>query len=232
MKISISTAAALLLLITNPTFAADPHANEPHRNAKAGYVFGNALAGVAIAGPIGGAIGAAIGAWTSGKVIDGYDKEFAEEQLANERASNQMLQEQFAVVVQEKAELQNLAADSLEFQVLFHTGDSALADLSRDRIERLAAFLVNQDSLEIRLSGFTDPRGTDSFNDLLARARVDAIADVLAANGVAPERISTQAFGKTLSIAANGNFDAYALERRVSIELVPVADDANLAASF
>ncbi len=230
MKMLI-TSAVLMTLAAAPTLAADPHADDPYRNTKAGFVFGNAIAGTIIAGPIGGAAAALVGIWTSGKVIDGYEKEAAEAELADVRAENMALQQQFAMLNVENIELQNLAASSLEFQVLFHTGNSALAAESAQRIARLAQFLAQQGSLQVRLSGFADPRGDDAFNEALSQQRVDSITAILTANGVDPARISSSAFGDRLSTASKDDYDAYALERRVSIELVPDVSATNLAAT-
>ena len=224
---TLITSALLLSLASAPVLADD---SDPHKGTKAGFIFGNAIAGTIIAGPLGGAAAAVAGIWTSDKVIDGYEKEAVEAELAEARAENLALQQQFAMLNVENVELQNLAAASLEFQVLFRTGDSALTPEGEARIASLARFLAQQDSLQVRLSGFADPRGDDSYNESLSQQRVDSIAAILTDNGVEASRISASAFGDRLSMATEGDLDAYALERRVSIELVPDVSANSVAA--
>ncbi len=220
--------AVLISLATGPAFAGD----DSHRGTKAGFIFGNAVAGTIIAGPIGGAAGALAGIWTSNKVIDGYEKEAIELELAEVSTENADMRTQLAMMDVEHVELQNLAASSLEFQVLFHTGKDALAVENEQRIERLARFLTQQGDMNVRLSGFADPRGDAVYNEVLSQGRIDSIVGILVANGVDESRIATEAFGDQLSVATDGDYDAYALERRVSIELVPQTESTSVAATF
>ena len=228
---TLITSAVLLALAAAPALAADTSTDDPYKGTKAGFIFGNAIAGTIIAGPIGGAAAAIAGIWTSDKVIDGYEKDAAVAELAVVQAENMALQQQFAMLNIENIELQNLAAASLDFQVLFRTGDSALTAEGTQRIESLAQFLMQQNSLQVRLSGFADPRGDEFYNEGLSQQRVESIAATLTANGVDPARISSTAYGDRLSLATEGDLDAYALERRVSIEVVPDVGTGSVAAN-
>ncbi len=152
-----------------------------------------------------------------------------EQELAGEHDANTNLRTQLADVDLQNTQLQRLAADSLEFQVLFRTGHSTLDVAGEERIARVARFLVRQPSLQIRLSGFADPRGDDAYNDELTGQRVANIADLLESNGLPASRITTTAYGDSQSVAADGDYDAYALERRVNIELVPPLDESGVA---
>ncbi len=53
----------------------------------------------------------------------------------------------------------------------------------------------------------------------LSLARAEQVSSVLAAAGVAPERLKVTAMGESASTAAEGDVDAYALERVVRIGL-------------
>lgn len=227
------TSAALLTLTSGPALAADPHADEPYRGTRTSLIFGNAIAGTLLGGPIGMVAGAATGIWVSDRVIDGRLSAEAGQAVAAElndsRAANVRLERQLATLQSDQVRWQQLASARLEFQVLFHTGDSVLAPASEERIARLADFLIEQPGLRVRLSGFADPRGDDAYNESLSQARADYIAALLERNGVPADRIALEAFGKRLSQAPEGNLDAYALERRVAIELVSVDENASVA---
>ena len=84
----------------------------------------------------------------------------------------------------------------------------------------------------MRLRGFADPRCDDLYNESLSQQRLDSITAIRTANGIEASRISAQAFGDRLSLATEGDLDAYALERRVSIEIAPVSGVTNVAAIY
>ncbi len=213
---------------------------DQHEGKKTALFFGNSIAGAVLGGPIGMFAGAITGVWLGERVGQSYELEDVtqamEQSLADEhevtadlRAQLAEAGEQLATVDQQNTQLQQLAADSLEFQVMFRTGHSKLDVAGEERIARVARFLVRQPSLQIRLSGYADPRGDDAFNDALTRQRVASIADLLKTNGLPDSRITTTAYGDSQSVAAEGDYDAYALERRVKIELVPPRDESSVA---
>ena len=228
--VAVGMAAALTFTTTASADESVFHDKQAYRGTKATLIFGNTIAGMLIAGPIGAVAGTATGIWLTERVTDGYEKQAAEIAAADLQAENAELREQFAMLNVDNAELQRLAAESLEFQVLFHTGTAELSDTGAARIARLAEFLTEQDSLEVHLSGFADPRGDLAYNDELSQARVDNVAALLIEAGIDPERITAEAFGASHSVAATGDLDAYALERRVSIELLPTVDATSVAA--
>ncbi len=90
-------------------------------------------------------------------------------------------------------------------------------------------FLAEQPEIDVMLSGYADPRGDDEFNLELSEQRVRSVADSLQASGVGPERITINAYGDRQSSAVDGDLDAYALERRVTIELSVPAYSAEVA---
>jgi len=71
----------------------------------------------------------------------------------------------------------------------------------------------------VSVAGFTDPRGSDAYNDALSLRRAENVAAVLMSAGVPSERIRIEAHGKTEAADADGDLDTYALERRVMIRL-------------
>ncbi len=229
MRIKIISAVLLTLAAFN-SFAAETQPTQAQKNTRDGIALGNAAAGGVIAGPLGFVAGLIAGNWLGEKVIDSYSSEEAEQVLVKARTENDQLRKRFALLDAENISLQRLLADSLQFQELFHTGESKLSDLGQARIERIAQLVAQQDSLGVHLSGFADPRGGSDYNKQLSQQRMDSIIAVLASNGVNADRVSSEAFGDSLSVATEGDYDAYALERRVSIELVRNIDTSSLAA--
>ena len=206
-------------------------ADEQSRNdTEAGFVMGTATAGALIGGPIGFVVGTGIGAWLSNKVVKSYEVDALVAQLDQARAKNVVLANQLASTQRDSTRYAQLAADSLQFQVMFLTGEARLEPGSTERMTELAEFLTTQPDIRVALSGYADPRGDDSYNMQLSQQRIDSIEMLLQANGIDDQRSTSSAFGDRQSTAEEGNLDAYALERRVTIELLPAMHEAKLAA--
>ena len=137
-------------------------------------------------------------------------------------ARNQALTEQEERLTQ----LQELALDKLQLQVMFHTGSDVLTDQGKAQVESLASFLQQNRELAIQLNGHADPRGTDEYNNVLSHYRAKSVQLQLEGAGIAPNRIAVSAFGSGQSKAQNGDLEAYALERRVDINIVQPSQDA------
>jgi hypothetical protein len=73
---------------------------------------------------------------------------------------------------------------------------------------------------EIRVTGFTDATGSRETNDALARARADAVVQILMRRGVAPDRILSGGIGAADYIADNATEKGRALNRRVEVVLL------------
>lgn len=71
---------------------------------------------------------------------------------------------------------------------------------------------------ELVLVGFTDPRGTDAYNEELGRTRAESIAQCLREHGVAPTQIEINSMGEK---QASEDASDWPLDRRVEINLDP-----------
>jgi outer membrane protein OmpA-like peptidoglycan-associated protein len=204
---------------------------DPHPGIRSALVFGSAITGALLGGPIGYAAGTYGGLWLKDRVVDGFELEIAEAALADEQASSVELHRRLAAADTEQKELQRFAMESLQLRVLFHTGESQLDSESQQRIERLAQFLAQQPQLHVQLSGYADPRGDEIFNDTLSADRVTSVVALMESQGVNVERIRTAAYGESQSLAAEGDLDTYAFERRVDIQLLNGEENAALASA-
>jgi outer membrane protein OmpA-like peptidoglycan-associated protein len=103
--------------------------------------------------------------------------------------------------------------------MLFKTNATVLTTTGQRRLARLAEFLVANPQIAIRLDGYADPRGDDSYNKQLSLGRVRHVAQALEDFGVDVARIESFHHGDSQSAAPQGDYDAYALERAVKINL-------------
>jgi len=231
MKALSIVVAALLATATLPPAHADDLLP-----TKQGVTFlGSTAAGVALGGPIGLLAGAAIGAWFSenletaagaeanSKLLASARTELERTELNMQQSNREMLalQQQLQVAQDTSIQYAQLMLEQLELEMLFKTNQPQLTDAGRRRLQTLATFLSNNPDIAVRLDGYADPRGNDSYNMQLSVARVSHVARALQELGVEPARIETYSHGASQSAAAQGDYDAYALERVVKINLSP-----------
>lgn len=69
----------------------------------------------------------------------------------------------------------------------------------------------------IRIYGYTDARGTASYNMELAEDRADAVKDWLATHGIEGSRITKNAIGEAKPVATNSTEEGRQQNRRVEI---------------
>ena len=227
--LAIAFATTLLTAQSGHLFAEN---NKPSKKEKiaagkgAALFTSGAIAGAAVGGPIGAILGAMGGALIGEDLQQGAQDAEARNRSEQELAAFKLtLQEQEAKI----ADLEQSSAQTLEFQVLFTTGSDTLNHSDQQRLISLANYLKTNPELSVRLEGYADPRGTDDSNTSLSEERAIAVENALTSLGVERNRISYTAHGASLSLAAPGDYEAYALERRVNIEVLN--EEATVAAN-
>lgn len=96
--------------------------------------------------------------------------------------------------------------------------DRAKADLTNDStatLRELADIAKECPAFKIEIEGHTDAEGTDERNQRLSDRRAKAVADYLAREGVAAQRMTTVGYGATRPIADNATAEGRARNRRI-----------------
>lgn len=106
--------------------------------------------------------------------------------------------------------------------VFFDFNKSDLRDEGINELEDVAKALKSDPNAVLELQGFADPRGTDRYNYLLTRDRVDAVVRYLVQrHNIDLRRIAAVGMGKiALAAGEKGDKDTYAKNRRVEIRLL------------
>lgn len=108
--------------------------------------------------------------------------------------------------------------------VLFETGKARVMPASATDMSKLADFFKRNPERKAVIEGYTDSVGNDNFNRDLSRRRANAVMSELVHLGVAPGRLSTQAFGEERPVADNASATGRQLNRRVEIVFSQPAD--------
>lgn len=135
-----------------------------------------------------------------------------------------LVSEKFAPLISEQ--LIQVSSNELWLQIelkdsiLFSSGSADTSEQARKIFDEIAAILVGY-SNPVQVEGFTDniPISSAKYptNWELSTARASAIVKHLAANGVAPERLSAVGYGEYQPIAPNDSVQGRAQNRRVTI---------------
>lgn len=209
------------IALASATSVAPASAAETSTGLKQGAVFStSAVVGAAAGGPLGFVLGALGGAYLGEQIKKADQSNLTELELAEQKMRVAELRTQLARADAKVGELSQLAMDTLEFQVLFHTGADRLTERGEARVAALARFLKKHPGLSVRLTGYADPRGTDEYNNVLSEYRARSVEDALNERGIQGYRIERRSVGADKSTAARGDHEAYAMERRVEIEIL------------
>ena len=106
--------------------------------------------------------------------------------------------------------------DEHKLIIYFGFNSTQLSNDAFDKLEDLAAALLQRPEVKILIKGFTDGSGIYSYNKLLSEYRANVVKSYLIGKRIEPARIKTIGIGPAESSEAN---TAAELNRRVEIEM-------------
>jgi outer membrane protein OmpA-like peptidoglycan-associated protein len=107
---------------------------------------------------------------------------------------------------------------TLTGSVLFASNQATLLPDAERRLDQVAgALLSNHKERKIIIEGYTDSRGSETFNLDLSRRRAEAVRAYLVGKGYDPDLISSTGLGKASPVADNASAEGRANNRRVEI---------------
>ena len=121
------------------------------------------------------------------------------------------------------------------FRVFFATGSSFLSTSARATLVRVLDVSKQLDHWRVEITGHTDSEGSEELNDILARARADAVQDELIVLGIDPARINSQSYGSSRPFVTVKQGQPELLNRRVEVTFFgewPDPREANVSPPF
>ena len=185
------------------------------------------LGGIA-AGPIGLIAGVIGGVYLTEKAKNAVA---TKDELLESQMAVTLLETKIEIKEEKLTKLEYHTAKKLEFQVMFPTGIDTLSSQDSNRLESLSSYLHKNPTLKVRLDGHTDPRGTDEYNNVLSEERAASVATALFEHGITKKRIEIYSHGSSNTRSSQGNYDEYALERRVNIKVYTPSKTKAVASS-
>jgi outer membrane protein OmpA-like peptidoglycan-associated protein len=101
--------------------------------------------------------------------------------------------------------------------VLFDTGKYTLKPTTQISLAKVSGILQAYPGLKVQVEGYTDSVGSDEFNQTLSDKRDETVKNFLVAQGVPPNNITSQGFGKNSPVADNSTPSGRMQNRRVNM---------------
>ena len=101
--------------------------------------------------------------------------------------------------------------------VLFDVDKATLKPGGERMVKKIADFLVANEERQIRVEGFTDSTGPDSYNQDLSERRANAVRAELMEQGVDASRINAVGYGEQYPVATNDTTAGRQQNRRVEV---------------
>ena len=216
MKKALLASAIVATAAFNPTTS---HAVSLETK-QAGVATTGILAGALVGGPL-GMLAAFVGTiYVTEQMENNAEAEIVEQKWHHTETELQDVTRQLHAAHTTIDEIETISLEQLQLQVMFKTGKDELTPQNLAAIESLGKFLVENPDLKVELNGFADPRGTDEYNNVLSDYRARAVEAALVSAGVAHQRIERHAHGADRAHVTQGDYESYALERRVDIHIV------------
>lgn len=109
--------------------------------------------------------------------------------------------------------------------IFFDFDKATLRTESTVEINNLLKLLKTNPSMKVEISGYTDDKGTDAYNQKLSEDRAQAVVDKLVQSGVNKARLTSKGYGKRMPAAHNekpdgeDDPDGRQLNRRVELKI-------------
>ena len=104
--------------------------------------------------------------------------------------------------------------------IFFDYDKSTLRPESKDELEILKKFMLENPTIKIEISGHTDNRGSHDYNVKLSEDRAHVVVDDLVAHGIDKARLEYKGYGEDQPIAPNDTEENMQLNRRTELKII------------
>ncbi|MCB0738268.1 MAG: PorP/SprF family type IX secretion system membrane protein [Bacteroidetes bacterium] len=103
--------------------------------------------------------------------------------------------------------------------LLFNTGSAWLSNASKAELDRITAYLMVNEGVNLSIVGHADATGNSESNLMLSKMRAENVYDYLVARGIRKSRLSHQSYGDTKPVADNDSETGRSQNRRVELKI-------------
>ncbi len=105
--------------------------------------------------------------------------------------------------------------------IYFDFDKATLKSASNKELNNLLELLKSNPSMEIEISGHTDSKGSDEYNQVLSQKRAQAVVNWLIAKGISKNRLTYHGYGESRPLASNDDEpEGRELNRRTEFKIL------------
>ncbi|HEX8038776.1 MAG TPA: OmpA family protein, partial [Chryseosolibacter sp.] len=87
-------------------------------------------------------------------------------------------------------------------------------------LNKVVEFLKQNGTVEIEISGHTDNKGSDDYNQTLSQGRSEAVVNYIISQGIDSFRLTAHGYGESKPIDTNDSDEGRANNRRVEFTIL------------
>ncbi|MBX9850999.1 MAG: OmpA family protein, partial [Cytophagaceae bacterium] len=104
--------------------------------------------------------------------------------------------------------------------IFFDFDLATLRDESKTELEKLLKFMNDHPEIKVELSGHTDDKGKDKYNQKLSERRAEAVVAYLVEKGIDKKRLIAKGYGESKPVAPNDTDENRQLNRRTELKIL------------
>ncbi|MEN4053390.1 MULTISPECIES: OmpA family protein [Sulfurimonas] len=108
---------------------------------------------------------------------------------------------------------------TVNLHINFENNSAEILSSSNAKLDKYADFLKKHTNYSAKIVGYTDSRGSESYNKKLSQRRAAAVMKALVKRGVDPSQLSALGMGEANPVASNETAEGRAKNRRIEAEL-------------
>ncbi len=105
-------------------------------------------------------------------------------------------------------------------RVYFNFDKAHVRQKYHDKLDQIAQVMLAHPDLKLEVKGYTDSRGSRSYNKRLSKRRAEQVKSYLMKKGVAASRIVVKPMGESHPIASNATARGRSLNRRAELRFI------------
>jgi len=115
--------------------------------------------------------------------------------------------------------VQDISPDDLKLMIAFDYNTNEIPSETYKSLDKIAAIMLHDQSIEISVRGYTDALGRHGYNRKLSMFRANIVKSYLVGKGINPRRIRAIGMGEENPLRPNTTAKGRKANRRVEIEL-------------